>query len=48
MRVGDVRDSLANIEKGNKLLKYNPKFKFQDGIKMTYDWFKLNIDFIYA
>lgn len=46
-RPGDVRDSLANIDKGKKLLGYNPQFKFSEGIKVTYDWFKNNIDFIY-
>ncbi|WP_346883825.1 SDR family oxidoreductase [uncultured Algibacter sp.] len=46
-RQGDVRDSLANIDKGQKLLGYNPKYKFSDGIKITYKWFENNIKFIY-
>jgi UDP-N-acetylglucosamine 4-epimerase len=46
-RQGDVKDSLANIDKGTKLLGYNPKFKFSEGIKDTYAWFKNNTDFIY-
>ena len=45
-RVGDVRDSLANISKGKELLGYNPKYNFTKGVKITFDWFKANTDFL--
>jgi len=39
-RVGDVRDSLANIEKAKSLLKYNPLFDVRDGLQLTWQTFK--------
>lgn len=39
-RVGDVRDSLATIDKAKKMLGYDPKFSVQEGIKITWDYFK--------
>lgn len=39
-RRGDVRDSLANIDKAKELLGYNPLFSVQDGMKVTWDYFK--------
>lgn len=39
-RRGDVRDSLANIDKARKLLSYDPLFSVQDGMKIT--WRKFN------
>lgn len=47
-RLGDIRDSLANIEKGHNLLNYTPKFKLKEGIELTYNWFVSNISFIYS
>ncbi|OIQ30644.1 MAG: LPS biosynthesis protein WbpP [Bacteroidetes bacterium MedPE-SWsnd-G2] len=38
-RQGDVRDSLANIDKANTLLGYDPKFDVKKGLKLTWDWF---------
>jgi nucleoside-diphosphate-sugar epimerase len=38
-RKGDVRHSLANIDKAKKLLKYNPKFDFNKGLKKTIEWY---------
>lgn len=45
-RQGDVRDSLANISKGKELIGYNPLYKFKDGLKITFDWFINNQDFL--
>ena len=42
-RVGDVRDSLASIEKGKKLLQYNPEHSFEDGIKVATNWYLANL-----
>lgn len=38
-RVGDVRDSLAQIDKARIKLGYEPKFSVQDGLKITWDYF---------
>ena len=38
-RKGDVRDSLANIEKAKKLMGYDPKFSVQEGMKITWNYF---------
>ncbi len=40
-RKGDVRDSLANIEKAKNLLGYDPLFSVRDGLKVTWQYFKL-------
>jgi UDP-N-acetylglucosamine 4-epimerase len=45
-RAGDIRDSLADISKAKDLLGYNPKFSMAQGLQQTYDWFKLNLEFI--
>ncbi|WP_304133503.1 SDR family oxidoreductase [Mesonia mobilis] len=39
-RVGDVRDSLANIEKAKGLLKYKPLFDVREGLRLTWQTFK--------
>lgn len=46
-RKGDVRDSLADISKAKNLLGYEPKVFFDEGLKITLEWFKnsrYNID----
>lgn len=39
-RKGDVRDSLADISKAERLLGYMPAVKFEQGLKPTLEWFK--------
>ena len=39
-RAGDIKDSLASIEKANRLLDYNPKFDFEKGLEIVFDWYK--------
>lgn len=39
-REGDIRDSLADISKAERLLDYDPKFDFQKGLEITVDYFK--------
>ena len=39
-RSGDIRDSLADISKAEKLLDYRPTQQFIDGLKLTVDFFK--------
>lgn len=38
-RVGDVKHSLANIERAQKDLGYEPKADFFDGLQKTVDWY---------
>lgn len=38
-RKGDVRDSLANIDKAKTLLGYNPLFSVKDGLEITWKKF---------
>ncbi len=42
-REGDIRNSLADISKAKNLLGYDPQYRFEDGLKLTVDYFrKLN------
>lgn len=38
-RRGDVRDSLANIEKANNLMDYKPLYSVSEGLKITWEAF---------
>ncbi len=38
-RPGDVRHSRANIDKLTSLLDFKPRFSFEDGLRMTVEWF---------
>jgi UDP-N-acetylglucosamine 4-epimerase len=46
VRKGDVRDSLAEIKKIKELLGYNPTVKLEEGLKITYEWFKSHKEFL--
>lgn len=39
-RPGDVKHSLANINKAKELLEYNPAYSLEEGLKITVEWFK--------
>jgi len=39
-RSGDIRNSLADISKAQKLLGYQPSKRFMDGLKVTVDYFR--------
>ncbi|MDP2414348.1 SDR family oxidoreductase [Daejeonella sp.] len=39
-RAGDVKDSLASIEKAKTLINYLPSFDVKAGLQITYNWFK--------
>lgn len=41
-RAGDIKNSLADISKGQKLMDYQPQVRFKDGIDKTIEWFKEN------
>lgn len=38
-RTGDVRHSMASIEKAEKLLRYRPCVTFEEGLRKTVKWF---------
>jgi UDP-N-acetylglucosamine 4-epimerase len=38
-RSGDVRHSLADIEKAKRLLNYRPNYDVREGLKKTIDWY---------
>lgn len=42
-RAGDIKHSNADISKARKLLNYNPKYNFEDGIKEAIEWYKKNL-----
>ncbi|MGV3587412.1 MAG: SDR family oxidoreductase [Adhaeribacter sp.] len=46
-RAGDIRDSLADISKAQRLLGYNPQIRIKEGLQITLDWFRNNQAFIY-
>lgn len=39
-RAGDIRDSLANIDKASNLLGYHPHIDIKTGLEITLDWFQ--------
>ena len=41
-RAGDVKHSLADISKAKNLLGYSPSVSVQEGLKITFDWYKNN------
>ena len=40
VRTGDVRDSQADITKATTLLGYEPHVSFEDGLRLTVDWYR--------
>lgn len=44
-RAGDIRKTCADISKAIKMMNYNPKVKFDEGIKKTFIWFKKEFGF---
>lgn len=45
-RKGDVKHSLANIDKAKTLLGYNPKITVKEGLQKTFQWYKENPAFL--
>jgi UDP-N-acetylglucosamine/UDP-N-acetylgalactosamine 4-epimerase len=41
-RAGDVRDSLASLERTKRLLGYEVEVGLRDGLQKTWDWFRAN------
>jgi len=44
MQLGDVERTYADVTKANKLIGYEPKVTFEQGIKNFVTWFKENIE----
>ena len=42
-RKGDIKHSNADISNAKNLLGYSPSYSFEDGIKLTIDWYKENL-----
>ena len=42
MQPGDVDRTYADITKAKKILGYEPKTKFEEGIKKFVEWYKNN------
>jgi nucleoside-diphosphate-sugar epimerase len=41
-RVGDIRESVADIGRAEKMLGFAPEFTFEKGLQITYDWYRSN------
>lgn len=39
-RTGDIKNSLASIEKAKKMLNYHPEIGIKSGLEITLNWFK--------
>lgn len=42
-RLGDIKHSLASIEKAEKLLSYQPDYNVHEGLKQAIDWYYENL-----
>ena len=42
LQPGDVEQTYADISKARELLKYNPQFEIEEGIKNFIEWLKIN------
>lgn len=41
-RSGEVERNFASYEKANRILNFEPKVKFEQGLKITWEWFREN------
>jgi UDP-glucose 4-epimerase len=39
-REGDIRDSQADISLARRVLGYQPRVQFEEGLQRTWDWYK--------
>jgi nucleoside-diphosphate-sugar epimerase len=42
-RPGDVKDSLADVSLARKLIGYEPKLYFAEGLRQAIDWYRANL-----
>jgi UDP-N-acetylglucosamine 4-epimerase len=47
-RKGDVKHSLADINKANSLLGYTPATSIKQGLKETFEWYRKQHHFSYS
>jgi UDP-glucuronate 4-epimerase len=40
---GDVQKTYADITKSKQILEYDPKTKFEEGLDIFIEWYKLHI-----
>ena len=38
-RDGDIRDSLADLSRAQRVLGYQPVVSFEEGLRMTCEWY---------
>lgn len=43
MRVGDVKDSLADISRAKEVIGYEPQMYFEEGLKKAINWYRENL-----
>jgi len=41
-RPGDIRESVADISQATSLLGFSPEFAFEQGLEITYQWYRSN------
>ncbi len=41
-RAGDIRDSQADVTRARKVLGYEPRVGFEEGLRRTWEWYKAN------
>jgi len=41
-RIGDIKDSLADISKAKNGFGHDPKFRLHQGLEKTFEWFVSN------
>jgi nucleoside-diphosphate-sugar epimerase len=39
-RSGDIRDSQADVSLARKILGYEPRVQFEEGLRRTWEWYK--------
>jgi nucleoside-diphosphate-sugar epimerase len=42
-RHGDVRHSLADVDRARKLLEFKPQYDIESGLRKTLEWYKDNL-----
>ena len=45
MQPGDVERTFADVSKAKRLIGYEPKISFEDGIRKFVSWYKININY---
>ena len=43
-RPGDIRESVADISRARELLDYKPQYSFQEGLELTWQWYRERIN----